>query len=86
QAQWKYPGTVPRARPWVPLPRRGDLFFAYAELVQKDFKDLFVGVHDRLGEQIAYGAGKWVSRNALRTAALSFAGCQLKWHSLPSLP
>ncbi|MFM8230501.1 MAG: hypothetical protein ACKOAL_04685, partial [Chthoniobacterales bacterium] len=63
-----------------------DLFFAYAELVQKDFKDLFVGVHDRWGEQIAYGAGKGVSRNALRTAALSFARGQLKWRSLPSIP
>lgn len=68
------------------LPRSRDLFFAYAELVQKDFKDLFVGVHDRWGEQIAYGAGKGVSRNALRTAALSFAGWQLKWRFLPSLP
>jgi hypothetical protein len=29
------------------FPCRSHLLFAYAELVQKDFKDLFVGVHDR---------------------------------------
>jgi len=59
------------------LPRRSYLFFAYAELVQQDFKDLFVGMHDRWGEVIAYGAGKMVSRNALLTGALSFVSGQL---------
>ena len=68
------------------LPRRSYLFFAYAELVQQDFKDLFVGMHDQWGEEIAYGAGQGVSRNALLTGALSFANRQLKSCSSPSLP